>query len=63
MNAGIEFLFWLLFFGFILLVWLLAEVVERKEKEVLPAPRMDCIARGGKDHWLVTVTTTTGERK
>lgn len=58
MPAGIEMLFWMIFGGFILICWLLAEVCERKEKDLLPAPRMDCIARGGKDHWLVSDVKT-----
>lgn len=55
MQAGIEFLFWCLVFSLVLIVWALAEFSERKEKEVLPAPRMDCIKRGGRDYWKVKV--------
>lgn len=35
--------------------------VHSPHADVLPAPRCDCIARVGKDHWLITdVKTKTG---
>ncbi len=43
-------------FGFLcaeLLCWLYASINQQKP-DVLPAPRMDRIARGGKDAWVVS---------
>lgn len=52
MAAGIELLFWMIFGGFILICWLLAEVCERKEKD-LPKPHLRAKVLTGRDYWRV----------
>lgn len=62
MSGGVEYLFWCGVFAAILILWAIVELCAHDDNDLLPAPRCDCIARGGKDHWLVTdVKTITGE--
>ncbi len=55
-SGGTEFLFFSIIFAVVMCVWAVYEWRQfraRHNRYVLPAPRMDRIARGGKDAWVV----------
>ena len=60
MHGGVEVLFWLCFGALILVALVIASIgewLEGRKPDVLPPPRMDRIARGGRDHWIVSEVT------
>jgi Na+-transporting methylmalonyl-CoA/oxaloacetate decarboxylase gamma subunit len=54
MNAGVEYLFWMLLFALIIICWVISEIVEHfKPEEPLPKPAMQCVDRGPVESWEV----------